>query len=40
MVGPPIGKGAETRLRFDLGMPKAKLAETVARLQEALADLQ
>jgi cystathionine beta-lyase len=38
--GRSFGKGGETFLRFNLGMPRADIAEAVARLQRAFADLQ
>lgn len=38
--GPSFGTGGEGFLRFNLGMPRARIAEAVARLQEAFGDLQ
>ncbi len=38
--GTPFGKGGETYLRFNLACPRAVVAEAVARLQKAFADLQ
>jgi cystathionine beta-lyase len=38
--GRTFGKGGETFLRFNLGMPRSQIAEAVSRLQEAFADLQ
>ena len=35
-----FGAGGETFLRFNLGAPRAQIAEAVARLQRAFADLQ
>lgn len=38
--GEAFGKGGESFLRFNLGAPRAHVAEAVARLQSAFADLQ
>jgi cystathionine beta-lyase len=38
--GPSFGSGGESYLRFNLGMPRARVEDAVARLQEAFADLQ
>lgn len=38
--GPSFGAGGESFLRFNLGMPRVQVAEAVARLQTAFADLQ
>ena len=38
--GVVFGTGGETALRFNIAMPRAQLAEAVARLQRAFADLQ
>ncbi|MGY6634531.1 MAG: MalY/PatB family protein [Alkalilacustris sp.] len=38
--GPTFGTGGETWLRFNLATPRARIAEAVARLQRAFADLQ
>jgi len=38
--GTPFGAGGETCLRFNLATPRAVVAEAVARLQSAFADLQ
>lgn len=38
--GSTFGSGGETFLRFNLGMPRAQIAEAVERLQAAFADLQ
>jgi len=38
--GPIFGKGGETFVRFNIGMPKSQIIEAVARLQAAFADLQ
>jgi cystathionine beta-lyase len=38
--GVTFGTGGESFLRFNLGMPRARVAEAVARLQAAFADLQ
>ena len=39
-AGAAFGLGGESSLRFNLGMPRAQVAEAVARLQAAFADLQ
>jgi len=39
-VGTAFGSGGETFLRFNLGTPRARVAEAVERLQAAFADLQ
>jgi cystathionine beta-lyase len=36
--GPAFGAGGESRLRFNLGTPRARVVEAVARLQAAFAD--
>jgi cystathionine beta-lyase len=38
--GPAFGKGGENWLRFNLGTPRARVVEAVARLEAAFADLQ
>lgn len=38
--GPAFGTGGESWLRFNLGTPRARVQEAVARLQAAFADLQ
>ena len=38
--GPSFGQGGDDFLRFNLGMPRARIHEAVARLQAAFADLQ
>ena len=38
--GVVFGTGGETALRFNIAMPRAQVAEAVARLQAAFADLQ
>lgn len=38
--GPTFGKGGETFLRFNLGLPRPQLREAVERLKAAFADLQ
>lgn len=38
--GPTFGSGGETYLRFNLATPRSRVAEAVARLQAAFADLQ
>jgi cystathionine beta-lyase len=38
--GPTFGAGGEAFLRFNLGMPRARIAEAVGRLQSAFSDLQ
>lgn len=38
--GPAFGQGGEGWLRFNLAMPRARVAEAVRRLQDAFADLQ
>ena len=38
--GGPFGLGGESCLRFNLAMPRAQVAEAVARLQAAFGDLQ
>ncbi|WGH79236.1 MalY/PatB family protein [Jannaschia ovalis] len=38
--GPSFGKGGESFLRFNLGMPRVRIEEAVARLQRAFGDLQ
>ena len=38
--GPTFGKGGESFHRFNIGMPRSRVAEAVARLQHAFADLQ
>ena len=38
--GETFGKGGESFLRFNLGMPKTHIAQAVDRLQKAFADLQ
>ena len=38
--GSSFGLGGENFLRFNLAMPRSQVAEAVARLQEAFADLQ
>ena len=39
-IGTPFGSGGERFLRFNLGTPRARVAEAVDRLQTAFADLQ
>ncbi len=39
-VGADFGSGGEPCLRFNIGTPRARLAEALRRLQEAFADLQ
>ncbi|MFY0692829.1 MAG: pyridoxal phosphate-dependent aminotransferase [Paracoccaceae bacterium] len=39
-LGPSFGTGGEGFLRFNLGLPRARIAEAVERLQEAFSDLQ
>ncbi|KJS41298.1 PatB family C-S lyase [Roseovarius sp. BRH_c41] len=39
-VGAHFGSGGETFLRFNIGTPRARVAEAVERLQSAFADLQ
>ena len=39
-LGPAFGKGGESWLRFNIGMPRARIEEAVSRLQAAFADLQ
>jgi cystathionine beta-lyase len=38
--GPTFGTGGETFLRFNIATPRARVAEAVARIQTAFADLQ
>ena len=38
--GATFGKGGESFLRFNLGTPRARVAEAVERLQTAFSDLQ
>lgn len=38
--GPTFGKGGENWLRFNIATPRVRVAEAVARLQEAFSDLQ
>jgi cysteine-S-conjugate beta-lyase len=38
--GPTFGTGGETFLRFNIAAPRAQVAEAVARMQAAFADLQ
>jgi len=38
--GPTFGKGGEHWMRFNLGMPRARIEEAVARLADAFRDLQ
>jgi cystathionine beta-lyase len=38
--GASFGLGGENYLRFNLATPRARVAEAVARLQAAFADLQ
>ena len=38
--GGPFGTGGEDFLRFNIGMPRARIVEAVERLQNAFADLQ
>ena len=38
--GATFGSGGETFLRFNIGMPRAQIAEAVSRLQAAFSDLQ
>lgn len=38
--GPTFGSGGETFLRFNIATPRARVAEAVARLQEAFGDMQ
>ena len=38
--GPTFGAGGETFLRFNIAMPRARVAEAVERLRSAFADLQ
>ncbi len=38
--GPTFGMGGEAYLRFNIGTPRARITEAVARLQAAFADLQ
>ena len=38
--GAQFGTGGESWLRFNIGTPRARVAEAVRRLQEAFADLQ
>jgi cystathionine beta-lyase len=38
--GPSFGSGGEDFLRFNLATPRARVAEAVARLQDAFSDLQ
>lgn len=38
--GPSFGSGGDGWLRFNIAMPRAQVAEAVARLQDAFADLQ
>jgi cystathionine beta-lyase len=38
--GPTFGKGGEGWLRFNIGTPRARITEAVARLQAAFGDLQ
>jgi cystathionine beta-lyase len=38
--GTTFGKGGESFLRFNIGTPRARIAEAVSRLQDAFADLQ
>lgn len=39
-LGPSFGTGGEDFLRFNLGLPRARIAEAVDRLQKAFSDLQ
>ncbi len=39
-LGPNFGKGGESFLRFNIGMPRARIVDAVGRLQAAFADLQ
>jgi cystathionine beta-lyase len=39
-IGATLGTGGEMFLRFNIGTPRARVAEAVARLQAAFADLQ
>ncbi|MDH5453075.1 MAG: pyridoxal phosphate-dependent aminotransferase [Paracoccaceae bacterium] len=38
--GPVFGKGGDTYLRFNLGMPRSRIADAVSRMQAAFSDLQ
>ncbi|MEL6886376.1 MAG: MalY/PatB family protein [Pseudomonadota bacterium] len=38
--GPTFGKGGESRLRFNIATPRARVQEAVARLARAFSDLQ
>jgi cysteine-S-conjugate beta-lyase len=38
--GPSFGKGGEASLRFNIAAPRAQIADAVARMQAAFADLQ
>ncbi|WP_281967619.1 MalY/PatB family protein [Roseovarius nanhaiticus] len=38
--GPSFGTGGENHMRFNLATPRARVAEAVARMQDAFADLQ
>jgi cystathionine beta-lyase len=38
--GASFGSGGETCLRFNIAMPRARIAEAVDRLHRAFADLQ
>ena len=38
--GPSFGRGGETWMRFNLGMPRARIEEAATRLTAAFADLQ
>ncbi|GAB4382187.1 MalY/PatB family protein [Albidovulum sp.] len=38
--GPAFGLGGEQHLRFNLALPRSRIAEAVARLQDAFSDLQ
>lgn len=38
--GPGFGRGGEGHLRFNLAMPRARIAEAVERMQKAFGDLQ
>jgi len=38
--GPSFGQGGDSFLRFNLGMPRARIHEAVSRLQAAFGDLQ
>jgi cystathionine beta-lyase len=38
--GPSFGKGGDSFLRFNIATPRARVAEAVARMQAAFADLQ